>query len=227
MTDVQEQATGAPAAVPVAVAPGRPDAVPQQVRRREPTITVETAVDEATARRFYALYVETFRGLAVKAVARQLLHEHEFMEEMLDHRVDKLVARDEDGEPVAMCTLTRHLETVPWIEPAYFAHHYPEHTARDAVFYLGFILVNQAHRRAHLFIDLIARVTDMVIAREGMCAYDACAFNRDVLGLPAAVETLINGMATFDVSVIDSQTYYRALYVGPTKMPEMRNSSTT
>jgi len=64
----------------------------------------------------------------------------------------------------------------------------------------------------------------MVIAREGMCAYDACRFNKDVLGLPGAVETLIKGMASFDVNVIDTQTYYHAVYTGPKKMPEMRNS---
>ena len=46
------------------------------------------------------LYHETFSALQVKAVARQLLHEHEFLEEMHDPRVHKYVAWDDDGEAV-------------------------------------------------------------------------------------------------------------------------------
>ncbi|MCW2852426.1 MAG: hypothetical protein JWM84_2090, partial [Nocardioides sp.] len=90
-------------------------------------ITVESAVDPETAMSYYQLYRDTFSALATKAVARQLLHEHEFLEEMHDPRVQKYVAWDECGEVVGLSTLTANLETVPWISAAYFAHHYPEH----------------------------------------------------------------------------------------------------
>jgi hypothetical protein len=200
-----------------------PGLVPGQVSRRTPSVTIETAVSEQVARRFYALYVKTFGDLATKAVARQLLHEHEFMEEMLDTRIDKYLARDETGEPVAMCTLTRHLETVPWISPDYFAHHYPEHAARDAVYYLGFVLVDQDHRGAHLSLELIRRLSETLIEERAMCAYDICSHNNTVLGLADAIESLITGMADVDVAVIDTQTYYRAIAMGPLNVPEMRS----
>ncbi len=200
--------------------------VPGQVSRRAPSVTIETAVDEQVARRFYTLYVKTFGDLATKAVARQLLHEHEFMEEMLDPRVDKYLARDEHGEPVAMCTLTRHLETVPWISPDYFAHHYPEHSARGAVYYLGFVLVDHDHRGAHLSLDLIRRLSETLIEQRAMCAYDICSHNNEVLGLSDAIASLITGMADVDVATIDTQTYYRAVAMGPLKMPEMRSMPT-
>src|SRR3954469_18405846 len=102
-------------------------------RLQEATFTVEHRVDEPTAQRFFKLYLDTFGELAFRAVARQVLHEHEFMEEMVDPRVEKYLAWNPEGEAVGMCTLTKHLETVPWISPDYFAHHYPEHTARGAV----------------------------------------------------------------------------------------------
>ena len=92
--------------------------VPGQLRS---AVSIEKTVDDPTASRFWKLYVETFGDLATKAVARQLLHEHEFMEEMNDERVDKYLAHDESGQAVAMCTLTNHLETVPWISADYFA----------------------------------------------------------------------------------------------------------
>ena len=197
-------------------------ASPAIPRQGSPSVTVETSVDDATARRFYGLYVKSFGDLATRAVARQLLHEHEFMEEMHDPRVDKYLARDEDGDPVAMCTLTRYLETVPWISPAYFAHHYPEQTARDAVYYLGFILVDQEHRRSHLFIDMIRKVTETLVDARAMCAYDICSYNNEVLGLSEAIAALVTSVGEVQVSTIDTQTYYSAVTVGSRKMPRMR-----
>lgn len=202
---------------------GERTALPRQLLRKDQTVTIETAVDDVTARRFWRLYQKTFGDLAVQAVARQLLHEHEFMEEMRDPRVDKYLAWDEEGEPVAMCTLTNHLDTVPWISPAYFAHHYPEHTARGAVYYLGFVLVDQEHRRAHLFIDLIRRVSETLVDERAMCGYDICGYNDKVLGLAEAIESLVTGMADVDVAAIDTQTYYRAIATGPL-MPGMRST---
>ena len=200
--------------------------VPRQGVVTEPCVTIEGAVDELTARRFWVIYERTFGDLAIKAVARQLLHEHEFMDEMFDDRVDKYLARDEHGEPVAMCTLTNQLETVPWISPAYFAHHFPEHTARQAVYYMGFILVDHEHRRAGMFIDLVRRIVDTLQDKQAICAYDVCSYNNEELGLADAVEALIKSMVPADVGVLDTQTYYRAIALGP-KMPEMRSLGTT
>jgi hypothetical protein len=194
---------------------------PQQ--RLAPHITIESRVDEETARRFYDLYVESFGELATKAVARQVLHEHEFMEEMLDPRVDKYLAWD-GGHAIAMCTLTRNLETVPWISPQYFAHHYPDHWRRGAVYYLGFILVAHSHRRSNLFVDLIREISETLVDRRAMCAYDICSYNNAVIGLSDAIETLLRSVADISVATIDTQTYYRAIPMGPRKMPRMRTS---
>ena len=112
---------------------------------------------------------------------------------------------------------------MPWISPAYFAHHYPDHTARDAVYYLGFILVDQEHRQAHLCFDIVYDIARMLADKEAMCAYDLCAFNKEVLGLADSVEALIGSTIKADFAVMDTQTYYRAIALSPTKMPEMRN----
>ena len=186
------------------------------------TVSIEQTVDDATARRFWRLYVDTFGDLATKAVARQLLHEHEFMEEMYDERVDKYLARHTDGQVVAMCTLTNHLETVPWISPDYFAHHYPEHTARGAVYYLGFILVAHEHRRSHVFLEMIQRVAERLVDGRAMCAYDICAHNVEVLGLADAIASMLTGVADVHITTVDTQRYYTAVPVGPRKMPERR-----
>ena len=77
------------------------------------------------------------------------LRRDEFMAVMVDPRIEKILIEDEDtGELIAMCTLTNQLETVDWVSPEYFAHHYPDHWERGAVFYLGFSLVASRRRRA-------------------------------------------------------------------------------
>lgn len=174
-------------------------------------ITVETDLDPATAARYYELYVATFGDLQTKAVARQLLHEHEFLEEMHDPRVGKYVAW-EDGEVIGMTTLTKHLETVPWISPAYFAHHYPDQWSRGAVYYLGFTLVKKTRREAHVFQAMIAAATQLILTEQAVCAWDMCYYNDEELGLGPAIQRMLSGHPELQVAPIDRQTYFAAVY---------------
>ena len=177
-------------------------------------VTVERHVDLATAERYYGLYRATFGELATRAVARQLLHEEEFMEEMQDERILKYVARDATGRVVGLSTLTRHLRTVPWISPDYFAHHYPEHTARDAVFYLGFTLVDRRRRQAQVFQAMIETIVELLVAERAVCGYDLCAYNDVSLGLGGSIQRLLDRNADVVVKDIDAQTYYAATFTG-------------
>ena len=96
---------------------------------------------------------------------------------MLDPRVHKYVAWDAEDVAIGMTTLTTDLETVPWVSPTYFAHHYPEHTARGAVYYLGFTLVHPDHRGAHVFHAMLEAMCQTVIANQGVVGYDMCLAN--------------------------------------------------
>ena len=180
---------------------------PVSVRRR-PRTTVEERVEGEAVDRFYALYVEAFGPLRTEAVARHVLHEDEFLAEMVDPRVEKHVAWDDEGRPVALATLTRHLETVPWIEPDYFAHHFPDAAARGAVFYLGFVLVDHGRRRERLFSEMTETVIRRVVEARGVCGWDICAFNDRSVGLSEVVAALSGSVAPIDVEVLDTQTYY-------------------
>ena len=178
-------------------------------------ITVETDVDPETALSYYELYRDTFGALETKAVARQLLHQHEFLEEMHDPRVQKYVAWNECGEAVGLSTLTSDLETVPWISAAYFAHHYPEHTARGAVYYQGFTLVHRGYRKSRVFQILTERVVELLVAERAVCAYDICSYNNDTIGFADNIERLLHRNADVTVVPIDVQTYYSATFRGP------------
>lgn len=187
----------------------------QTVSARTITIDVERDLADEVIERFHRLYVQTFGPMAARAVARQVLHRDEFVEEMRDPRVMKYLARDADGEVVGLTTLTRDLETVPWISPDYFAARYPEHTARDSVFYLGFTLVTPQHRRSHVFQAMIEEVADHVLAARGVCGWDVCAYNEQVLGFSTMIRELLHGRLDCTIEGIDTQHYSAAVAHGP------------
>ncbi|GAB2885658.1 hypothetical protein [Nocardioides pacificus] len=176
-------------------------------------ITVETGVSDETAAEYWQLYRKTFGELETKAAARQVLHEHEFLEEMRDPRVEKYVAWDGD-RIIGISTLTRDLETVPWISAAYFAHHFPEQTARGAVFYLGLTLVHGDYRQGRIFEAMIAKMTRVVADARGLCAWDICAWN-DAWGFGTVIEQMLLRNADVSVKPIDRQTYYAVSFAEP------------
>jgi hypothetical protein len=186
-----------------------------QVSGETVTIDVERDLDEDVTERFHALYVETFAPMAVRAVARQVLHREEFVEEMRDPRVMKYVARDAAGAVIGLTTLTRDLETVPWISPEYFAARYPAHAARDAVFYLGFTLVAPQHRRSSVFRLMIEEVADHVLEARGVCGWDVCAYNEEVLGFSTMIGQLLHSRLDCTIEEIDVQRYSASVAHGP------------
>jgi pyruvoyl-dependent arginine decarboxylase len=195
-------------------APGKtPGRVDSQVR-----ITIEKEIDYVTARRYYELYRETFGELDSVAVARQLLTEPEFLAEMLDPRVHKYLAWDDDDQVIGMTTLTTDLATVPWINPNYFAHHYPEQHARESVFYLGFTLVHPAHRGARIFQAMAELIAERVLSVNGVVAWDLCLVN-DERGLGGTGGRVLRKVAHVTIDAIDRQTYYAAIVHGPLETP--------
>jgi pyruvoyl-dependent arginine decarboxylase len=181
-------------------------------------VSLEKEVDYVTAKRYYQLYVQTFCDLDTLAAGRQLLHEEEFLAEMLDPRVHKFVAWDEEDVAIGMTTLTTDLETVPWVSPTYFAHHYPEHTARGAVYYLGFTLVHPDYRGAHVFHAMLQAMAQTVIDNQGIVGYDMCLAN-DEAGLGGSAGRLLSTMANITIEPIDRQNYYTMTFHGPSETP--------
>ena len=133
-------------------------------------------VDEDIAVRFWSLYDAAFAPLRTASPCRQALTEAEFLEEMEDERITKLVVWDGD-EAVAMALLATDLAAIPWISQDYFAARYPEQYARRAIFYLGAILT-APHRReagnAQLLGDAMVRY---VAERDGVFAFDCASLN--------------------------------------------------
>ena len=176
------------------------------------SVTIETAIDKEHSEEFYDLYIDAFGPLRTRAAARQVLHREEFFDEMTDPRVWKYVAWSEAGHPVGLSTMTHVLETVPWISPEYFRARFPEQAARGAVYYLGFALVNPRSHSRRVLEEMLAAWQRRISEDRAVCAWDMCAYNRDV-GFGDRIETLLRPVEGVEVGTLDTQTYYAARYL--------------
>ncbi|BDU08048.1 hypothetical protein [Nocardia cyriacigeorgica] len=177
-------------------------------------VTVETTIEPERAERFHELYEQSFGPLRTRAAARQVLHRDEFLAEMSDPRIHKHVARTGSGEPVGVTTLTKYLETVPWISPEYFNARYPEHAARDAIYYAGFTLVAPSARQGAAFHVMIESVVRVLVAERAAVGWDICSYNNTRFCFADGIGAVLEEQADVEVAVEDSQTYYAARFIG-------------
>lgn len=169
--------------------------------------THHSVVDPRAVDDFYALYTLAFEPLKKHAVARQVLTEREFHDQMADPRVDKYVAWDSSGEAVGLTTLTRTLSVVPWISPEYFADRYPEHWARNAVYYLGFTLAHPSQRHLQFIETLVGVGMEQAITEHAVIAYDMCAYNNEVLHFEDRLRAAISVAPGARLDRLDLQYY--------------------
>ncbi len=184
------------------------------------TVTIENYISDAHVDMFYGLYAAAFGPVRTRAAARHMLTAEEFAEELADKRVEKYVAWDADGEPMALMTFTGDLTAVPWISPAFYAARYPEESARGAVFYMGYTLVDRQRATAALFTELIQLLVDRLTPVQGVCVFDVCAYN-DSRSVGRMAERL-RSVGAADVEVLDVQTYYAASFAGKTTPGDLR-----
>lgn len=177
-------------------------------RRGAWRFTREHHVEPALVGELYDLYEAAFGPLRVQALARQVLTKSEFATQMDDAAVEKYVAWDDDDRPVGICTLTRRLETVPWISPEYFAARYPEQWQRNAVYYIGFVLAHPSQRHARFMDHLIDVGIGPLVADGAICAYDLCAYNDVTLGLGHRLVEAFERVTGAQPRLTDAQNYY-------------------
>lgn len=172
-------------------------------------VTIESKIIGKQLERFHQLYKSAFGPLQTLTAVRQVLTDDEFEAQMTDERVDKYVAWDDD-EPTGLMTVTRQLETVPWISPEFFRARFPDHAARDAIFYVAFALADPSKREARAMAAMTEFLSATLIEAGGICGYDVCAHNRDVRRFADNVERFFKRQGPAVVEAIDTETYYTA-----------------
>jgi hypothetical protein len=170
--------------------------------------TRESIIIGTTAEVLLPLYRRSFDPLRIRAAARQVLTREEFFGQLEDHRVDKYVAWADNGEPIGIITLTRHLHSVPWISPEYFEARYPEQWERNAIYYLGFACARTTAQIPTFLETAITLAIEWLAMERAVIAYDLCFHNNSVLGFSERIEEIFQQNSAYRPEKLDSQIYY-------------------
>ena len=166
-----------------------------------------TEVDEQLTQHFLELYREAFAPLDELAPARQGLTDDEFIAQMADDSVVKVVGYNHSGEPVALTFMSAALGTVPWISPAYFERRFPEQAARHALFYFGGLVVRAADRGMSWTILVLEEAYRHVARAGGVAIFDCCTHNVD-RNLPALLERVGRRVCELETEELEPQRYF-------------------
>lgn len=169
---------------------------------------VEEVVAEAQRGALHELYLRAMTSLTTLAAARHELTVDEFDREMGDRRLLKLLAVDDAGRAVGVCTLTSDLEAVEWINPQLFRDRFPAEARRGALLYVGFLVVDPQAPRSNALILMTSEVNRRALAVDGVVGLDMCAYNLEH-GLGRRVDRV---MRPARVGPVDTQTYLVADY---------------
>ena len=164
----------------------------------------------------WTLYYEAFKDINGLAVQRHLMYRSEFDEVMLDERVQKYLAiDDEDGVLRGLSTYTNDLDAVPLISPAYFQRRWPKHYAERRIWYCGFVAVQDDGRAAMAFGQLVEAMYLTAAAQNGIIGLDFCRHNDEERRMSRVVRLMLHRLSG-DVRAerMDEQQYW--LYEFPT-----------
>ncbi|MFP3905724.1 MAG: hypothetical protein ACLFWR_01725 [Acidimicrobiales bacterium] len=179
------------------------------------SVTIETTVDDpVVVEQFLDLYRSAFAPLDSLAAARQSLTDDEFRDEMREESVLKFVGWDRQGTPVAMCMLATDLSKLPWISPAFWQQRYPEQFARNAIFYVGAVLVSPSVKGSLWFRRLLLATVRHAASHHGVGALDVCRYNAEEINLPRIVAEVSAAVAEVEFEHVDTQSYYAYVYDG-------------
>lgn len=178
--------------------------------------TVESLLrlDDELLARAYTLYAHVFEEINELAAQRHLLTHAEFSDVATDPRIIKLLAYDGTGNLNGIATITNTLEAWPLISPPFYRRLFPNHYARQAIWYVGFVGVRP--RTPHVFRALVSELFTHVRSNDGVVAMDFCTFNQDVLDMPHRTLAMLKGWHEGSrVQKMDAQTTWLYEFDGP------------
>lgn len=176
-----------------------------QIQDREPMIEL------------WELYCRIFEDVNTRAVQRHMMSWDEFRAVMLDLDVIKYVVRMEDGSARGISVLTNKLKAWPLISPDYFRVHFPDFYEREAIWYCGFVGMEQVQGRrvTHGFRALVCAMLEDIHSNQGMTVMDFCMYNAARKKLPDVTASLLESLYPRTVSEkIDQQEFWAYRFDG-------------
>lgn len=186
-------------------------------------IEFERSIPSTEIEATWLLYNRALEELRRTAVQRHVMYRSEFDEVMADERVWKYRGLTDAGENIALATFTNHLESMPLISPDYFAHRWPDLYEARSIWYIGFFVIDPAHRGSGIFERVIDHMWRQVVESSGIAMLDICRRNERI-GLANAIHAVLESLTPgMRASREDEQTYW--LYEPPARVTDIDQRS--
>lgn len=180
---------------------------PDTSLRQRTHVTRELVVEGAEAEAIWEMYEEAFTPLDELAAQRHLWTRDEVLAELADPRIVKFIGWSGDW-PVGLAMITNHLELVPMISPAFLRRRFPEHAARDAIFYGIVIFVRPGYRGRTLFARLGSHMGQETALHQGVVLFDVCSYNRDEHAVDQNLGRLAVPFKNSSMTLVDQQSWF-------------------
>ena len=180
-------------------------------------VTHEREIRGDNAEALWEAYYENFQPLAELAMLQHVFSREEIMAELANPDILKIVAW-QDGHPVGLGMVTNVLEAVPQISPQFLRAKYPEHAARQAIYFGILVMVSPRVRGRTIFGRVYTELWQVPAKAGGVLAFDICEFNRTLFDADALAGRIASQFPRANVGVVDRQTWYVAEL--PEPLPE-------
>lgn len=140
-------------------------------------IVLAESLEGTIAEELWEMYRPSVAPLETLSVDREAYTHDEFVATMADPRTLKYLAQDDAGTTRGMVTITRHLETVRWINAKYFAARWPKEHAEGRIYYVGMITMHPDFQGRGGFKQLLEPIAHLVSRDDGVIGFDVCAHN--------------------------------------------------
>ncbi len=169
----------------------------------------EPYIDDDTADALLSMYLRAFEPLKIMSATKQTLDDQDFRALLAMDDVIKLVCRNRAGDVVGFTMMTTELKLIPWISQEFYAHRYPEHYASNRLFYVPCFLVDPEQQHVASWLAGMSRELALISGEvHGIVLMDCCAYNDDVIGLPAVLEHICHKYTNHRTELIDSQRFF-------------------
>jgi hypothetical protein len=186
--------------------------------RQHHAVVVSTRLSDSEREILWELYFESFEPFRERALLNHLYSREQFDELIANDKVIKIVART-DGRPVGLALVTTDLDAVPQISPPFLRRRYPEHAARDAIFFGIMVFVGSSNRRTSLYAKILAAAGQIIASKSGVGVFDVSNFGRTI-GVHAHHERVSFRFTNSSFEEIDRQTYFAVHLPEPlTRLP--------
>jgi fatty acid desaturase len=177
------------------------------------SMTISNCIDPALLPRLWQIYENAFLPLRELALLNHLYPRELFEDLVMDERVFKIIGWL-DGQPVGLAAATNELDLVPQISPPFLHRRYPEHAARNAIYFGVFVCVDTDAGTKTVTPRLIAGMGQVAAVNDGVIICDVSDHNVGV-GVDRMVSRIVDWFPNGRFGRIDSQHYFECVLPEP------------